>query len=51
MPQAQDYAGIGGAPDEYVIESWIGEPAETLPETAGWTFMRSVRDFVERFVK
>ncbi len=50
MRQAQDYAVIGGAPDEYVIESWVGEPAASVPETADWTFTRSVRDFVERFV-
>jgi hypothetical protein len=50
MRQAQDYAVIGGAPDEYVIESWVGEPSSSVPETADWTFTRSVRDFVERFV-
>ena len=51
MRQAQDYVVIGGAPDEYVIESWVGEPAESVPETRDWTFTRSVRDFVDRFVK
>jgi hypothetical protein len=50
MRQAQDYAVIGGAPDEYVIESWVGAPSMTVPETDDWTFTRSVRDFVERFV-
>lgn len=50
MRQAQDYAVIGGAPDEYVIESWVGEPAETVPESKDWTLTRSVRDLVERFV-
>ena len=49
MRQAQDYAVIGGAPDEYVIESWVGEPARTVPESADWTLTRSVRDFVTRF--
>ena len=51
MREAQDYVVIGGQPDEYVIESWVGEPAESVPETRDWTFTRSVRDFVERFVK
>ena len=50
MRQAQDYAAIGGSPDEYVIESWVGAPSQSVPETADWTFTRSVRDFVERFV-
>ncbi len=51
MRQAQDYVVVGGAPDEYVIESWVGEPAAAVPETADWTFTRSVRDFVTRFVQ
>lgn len=50
MQQGYDYAFVGGAPDEYVIESWIGAPAQALPETADWTFTRSVRDFCRRFV-
>jgi hypothetical protein len=50
MQQGQDYALVSGTPDEYVIESWVGEPASTVPETGEWTFTRSVRDFVERFV-
>ena len=51
MEQAQNYLMVGGAPDQYVIESWVGEPPNAVPETADWTFTRSVRDFVERFVK
>jgi hypothetical protein len=50
MQQAQDYALVGGNPDEYVIESWVGEPRNAVPETAEWTFTRSVRDLVSRFV-
>jgi hypothetical protein len=50
MRQAQDYTVIGGMPDEYVIESWVGEPSQCVPENADWTFTRSVRDFVDRFV-
>ena len=44
-------AFVDGAPDEYVIESWVGAPAHCLPETADWTFTGSVRDFCRRFVK
>jgi hypothetical protein len=37
-----------GAPDVYVIESWVGAPAQTIPETAEWSFTRSVLDFTRR---
>jgi hypothetical protein len=50
MRQGYDYAFVGGAPDEYVIESWVGAPSRSLPETEEWTFARSVRDFCRRFV-
>jgi hypothetical protein len=50
MRQGNDYAAVGGTPDEYVIESWVGEPKNTVPETAEWTFTRSVHDFVQQFV-
>jgi hypothetical protein len=49
--QGNDYAFVGGAPDEYVIESWVGAPSRAVPETEEWTFTRSVRDFCRRFVK
>jgi len=51
MRQGNDYAVVGGSPDEYVIESWVGAPSCAVPETADWTFARSVRDFCKRFVK
>jgi hypothetical protein len=50
MQEGYDYATVGGAPDEYVIESWIGAPAQTIPETGEWTFTRSVLDFSRKFV-
>lgn len=50
MQQGYDYALVGGAPDEYVIESWIGAPSRSVPETGDFTFTRSVRDFVRKFV-
>jgi hypothetical protein len=51
MRQGNDYAFVGGAPDQYVIESWVGAPSVAAPETEEWTFTRSVRDFSKRFVK
>ena len=50
MRQGQDYVMVDGAPDQYVIESWIGAPARNLPDSAEFTFTRSVRDFVRKFV-
>lgn len=51
MQQGYAYAMCQGRPDQYVIESWIEAPPRCLPETAEWTFARSVRDFCRRFVK
>ena len=51
MQQGYDYAFIDGKPDQYVIESWVGAPSQSIPETADWTFTRSVRDFAKKFVK
>ncbi len=51
MRQGYDYALVNGAPDQVVIESWVDAPAQSVPETNDFTFTRSVRDFVQRFVK
>ncbi len=51
MQQGYDYAAVNGAPDQYVIESWIGAPSRCLPETGDFTFTRSVRDFSRKFAK
>ena len=51
LRQGADYAVVGGRPDEYVVESWVGAPAHSVPETDEGTFTRSVRDFCRRFVK
>jgi hypothetical protein len=50
MQQGYDYALVGGSPDQYVLESWIGAPDRTLPETGEFTFTRSVLDFCRKFV-
>jgi hypothetical protein len=49
MRQGYDYALIEGAPEQLVLESWIDAPSRSLPETAEFTFTRSVRDFSRRF--
>jgi predicted DCC family thiol-disulfide oxidoreductase YuxK len=51
MAQGYAYAMNQGAPDQVVIESWLQAPSRCLPETADWTFTRSVRDFCRRFVR
>ncbi len=51
MQQGYDYALVGGAPDQYVIQSWLETPAHSTPETAEWSLTRSVLDFSRRFVK
>ncbi|MBE3069394.1 MAG: hypothetical protein IMZ66_04070 [Planctomycetes bacterium] len=50
MRQGYDYAAVDGSPDEFVVESWIDAPSRGVPETGEFTFTRSVRDFVRRFV-
>ena len=51
MQQGYDYAAVDGAPQQYVIESWIDAPRRCLPETGEFTFTRCVRDFSRTFVK
>ncbi len=51
MSQGYNYAAIGGRPDQWVIESWVGAPSRCVPETADWTFTRSVRDFARKFTR
>ena len=50
ISQGDDYRAVGGAPDEYVVESWLGTPDHSVPENAPGTFMHSVVDFTDRFV-
>ncbi|MCC6352288.1 MAG: sulfatase-like hydrolase/transferase [Verrucomicrobiae bacterium] len=49
MRQGYDYLFVNGAPDQIVVQSWVGAPSRAVPETDEWTFTRSVRDFVKRF--
>jgi len=48
--QREDHFGHPGSPDQYVIESYVGAPLHTIPETDDWTFTRSVLDFANKFV-
>lgn len=51
MEQGYAYALQDGQPDQFVVESWVQSPSRCLPETGEWTFTRSVRDFVKKFVR
>ena len=51
MQMGNDYALVGGSPDEYYLESWINGPPQSVPETQDWTLTRSVVDFCNKFVK
>jgi hypothetical protein len=50
LQQGYDYALVDGAPDQYVIESWVDGPPHALPETDQFSFTRSVLDFSRKFV-
>jgi hypothetical protein len=49
MYEGSQYASVGGAPDEMVIESWLQAPDQAVPETERGTFTRSVLDFTAQF--
>ena len=51
LQMGNDYALVGGKPDEIVLESWVAAPSQVVPETDSWTFTRSVLDFCNMFVK
>jgi hypothetical protein len=51
MQMGYDYKAVNGAPDEYVIESWVNGPSHSVPESDQWTFTRSALDFCNKFVK
>ncbi|RUL77640.1 hypothetical protein [Dyella choica] len=46
MKEQRSYAAAGGKPDQYVIESWTGQPKTVLPDSAPYSFTNSARDFV-----
>ena len=51
MAQGYAYASVGGAPDQFVLESWVSAPSHSVPETADYTFTRSALDLGRKFVK
>ena len=51
MQHGYDYALVGGAPDQYVVQSWLAAPPHATPETDPWTFTRSVLDFHRVFIE
>ena len=52
LQQGYDYLSVGGAPDQYVIESWENTPSHSVPEAGmDFTFTRSVLDFGRKFAK
>ena len=51
MRQGYDYAMVDGSPDHYVVQSWLPAPSRSTPETAPYSFTRSVLDFTRRFVR
>ena len=51
MRQGYDYALVDGAPDHFVVQSWLEAPSRCLPETDPWSFTRSVWDFAKKFGK
>jgi hypothetical protein len=51
MAQGYDYAAAGGKPDQYIVESWIGQPTKALPENDPSSFAGSVLQFARKFVK
>jgi len=51
MRTGYDYALVGGKPDQVVVQSWVGAPTHSTPETDPWTFTRSALDFYKKFAK
>ncbi len=42
------YEAVGGRPDQFVVESWVGDPVHAVPEADPLSFSRSVLDFARR---
>ena len=51
LQQGYDYAMVDGAPDQYVIESWVDGPSRAVPEADPFSFSRCVLDFGRKFVR
>ncbi len=51
MSMGYDYASVGGRPDQYVIESWVGAPSKIVPESNALSFTGSALYFYDKFAK
>jgi hypothetical protein len=50
IAQGAAYQAVGGKPDEYLVQSWLTAPVNTVPETFQYSFTHSVRDFSDAYV-
>jgi len=50
IQQGYAYAMAQGQPDQYMVQSWLDAPPQSIPESDPWTFTRSVLDFSRKFV-
>jgi hypothetical protein len=50
LNQGNAVGDAGLRPDQFVLESWITAPPRIVPESADFTFTRSVLDFGRKFV-
>jgi hypothetical protein len=51
MAEGAAFAKTGSSPDQYVLESWIGAPSHSVPETNPATFTGSVLAFARRYLQ
>jgi hypothetical protein len=51
MSEGYAYAEVGGAPDQFVLESWIPAPSRIVPDDGNFTFTRAVADFGKKFLR
>lgn len=49
MAEGSDYERTGIAPDQFVIQSWIGAPSQTIPEDNPLSFTGTALAFLRRF--
>jgi hypothetical protein len=48
MQEAAGYAGTGAHPDQIVVESWVGAPSRTLPDTDKLTLTGSSLEVLQK---
>ena len=50
LQMGQRYRSVGGRPDQYVVQTWIGLPDKTLPEDHPHSFAYSVVEFNKQII-